>query len=900
MSLLSETTSTVLNTNSVQVNVLNIRKESSIRSWNVPDLLLANLVLRSLDASVPVNQSGEELTVDSQETKITGSVTTTGSLTVQQGVVDDQTVYLPDLNGFQHILNFQNGLLTSVSQDQGFRIQVDTTLLSGTSSAANQFTLPLVDPVDPGNPRSVYNMVVFWGDGAISTVTQWNVGNTHTYAVPGIYNIIVLGACIGWQFNGLGDIKKILLVQNWGLFFRLGRTTVGHFLGCSNMNVTASDSLNLGTVPHKTTNMELSFSGCSSLTGIQISNTGNLTQTDGMFLNCSLFNADLSGWDVQNVQLMQDMFSGCTSFKQDLSAWKPYACLDMTNMFFGVDLNSPNSAANQTNYNNLLLSWGNNPKLPLVQSNVPFGGGLSQYSYIGSVLTARNNLKAKGWTFTDGGPVFVNNYFRMTVQTTRNGVTNSNSFRLPTASWGTYNCTVDWGDSTSTNITVWNVGYQHTYPAPGIYNITITGQFWGFQTSTSVSPWVVSDCEKIIEISEWGGDFRLGTNQGYYFNGCRFLIMTAITPPLLTGTTSLRYAFYKAVSLDISAAGALWDISQVTDLEGTFQLAVQFQGASTLASWNTRNVTNMKLTFAQQWSQPAVGGWDVSSVTTMESMFEEARYFNTNIGAWNVSNVTNMQSMFRTLEYFNNGNSDSIKNWNVSNVTTMNNMFYGCQQFNQPIGSWNISNNTSLRNMFTDCRVFDQDLGSWNTSLVTDMFQMFSNAFEFNNGTNPNLNWNTGNVTDMTQMFYQAFKFNRYIGSWNTVKVTTMEGMFQNLSWYNFTMAFNNSDPPTTVPGTKPLLWNTSSLTRCPFMFQNCTYFNQPLTTNGNIWNMTNVTDVCSMFQGQPSLKNYFNNGWGPFDNSHPMGWTFAAPPSSTDWRTNCLLTAGNKPASLP
>ena len=177
---------------------------------------------------------------------------------------------------------------------------------------------------------------------------------------------------------------------------------------------------------------------------------------------------------------------------------------------------------------------------------------------------------------------------------------------------------------------------------------------------------------------------------------------------------------------------------------------------------------------------------------------------------------------------------------------------------------------------------------------------MFANAFEFNNGTNPTMNWNTGNVRDMSQMFYQAKKFNRYIGSWNTSKVETMENMFQNLSWYNFEMAFNNGDPPTTVPGTKPLLWDTSALTKTAFMFQNCNYFNQSMTTNGNIWNMTNVTDVRSMFQGQPSFKNYFNNGWGPFDNSHPMGWTFASTPSSSDWRTNCLLTTGNKPASLP
>ena len=41
-----------------------------------------------------------------------------------------------------------------------------------------------------------------------------------------------------------------------------------------------------------------------------------------------------------------------------------------------------------------------------------------------------------------------------------------------------------------------------------------------------------------------------------------------------------------------------------------------------------------------------IGGWDVSSVTSMNRMFVSATAFNQNIGGWDVSSVTDMRFMF--------------------------------------------------------------------------------------------------------------------------------------------------------------------------------------------------------------------------------------------------------------
>jgi surface protein len=60
-----------------------------------------------------------------------------------------------------------------------------------------------------------------------------------------------------------------------------------------------------------------------------------------------------------------------------------------------------------------------------------------------------------------------------------------------------------------------------------------------------------------------------------------------------------------------------------------------------------------------------------------------------------------------------------VASWNVSNVTNMNSMCNNATSFNQDIGSWNVSNVTTMSNvtnmnsMICDATLFNQDIGSW-------------------------------------------------------------------------------------------------------------------------------------------------------------------------------------------
>ena len=162
---------------------------------------------------------------------------------------------------------------------------------------------------------------------------------------------------------------------------------------------------------------------------------------------------------------------------------------------------------------------------------------------------------------------------------------------------------------------------------------------------------------------------------------------------------------------------------------------------------------------------------DVSSVTSMWSMFYDADSFNSDISNWDVSSVTDMKNMFLFATSF---NSD-ISSWDVSSVTNMLAMFKDAGSFNQDISSWDVSNVTHMARMFNGASSFNQDLSNWDVSSVTSMYAMFYRASNFNQDLS---GWDVSNVTVMYWLFHQASSFNQDISGWNVSSATTMEKMF--------------------------------------------------------------------------------------------------------------------------
>jgi hypothetical protein len=85
------------------------------------------------------------------------------------------------------------------------------------------------------------------------------------------------------------------------------------------------------------------------------------------------------------------------------------------------------------------------------------------------------------------------------------------------------------------------------------------------------------------------------------------------------------------------------------------------------------SVPNLFLTifiFFGQW-QKDVSAWNVSRVTTMESMFRGASLFNRDVTAWTTSNVVNMKSAFEDGKAFN----QDLSKWLVSKGTVISLFF---------------------------------------------------------------------------------------------------------------------------------------------------------------------------------------------------------------------------------
>ncbi|MCF2141017.1 MAG: DUF285 domain-containing protein [Candidatus Lokiarchaeota archaeon] len=228
----------------------------------------------------------------------------------------------------------------------------NTALHSRGSSNDNQIRLPL-------ESSGTYNFTVNWGDGTSDTITVWNQAEvTHTYSVPGIYTLIIYGTIVGWCFDFDGDRMKIIEILQWGSL-ELGNSG-WYFAGCENLNLTATDSLDLSG----TTDLSGTFWGCeklgssgnmnfwnvSSVTKMYCmfwgtfsfnQNIGNwdvssVTDMERMFLDAHSFNQNIGNWDVSSVTNMFGMFWDAHSFNQDIGGWNVSRVTDMSLMFWGA------------------------------------------------------------------------------------------------------------------------------------------------------------------------------------------------------------------------------------------------------------------------------------------------------------------------------------------------------------------------------------------------------------------------------------------------------------------------------------------------------------------------------------------------------------------------------------
>ena len=295
---------------------------------------------------------------------------------------------------------------------------------------------------------------------------------------------------------------------------------------------------------------------------------------------------------------------------------------------------------------------------------------------------------------------------------------------------------------------------------------------------------------------------------------------------------SMNRAFNGASNMTYSASDRP-DLSAVTDMSEMFQNAASFNGD--ISNWNVSSVTDMYRMFAYADSfNQDISGWDTSSVTDMYRMFAYADSFNQDISGWDTSSVTDMSKMFTNADAFN----QTLSIWNTSSVTDMSGMFWDNALFNQDISGWDTSSVTDMSEMFQNAASFNGTISGWDTSSVTNMGGMFSSAIDFNQDIS---SWNTSSTTTMYNMFLNAPSFNQDISGWDTSSVTNMGRMF-------FSATSFNQD----ISG-----WDTSRVTDMSWMFAIAPSFNQDISN----WDVSEVTDMASMFH----ISTTFDQNLGPW-----------------------------------
>jgi len=154
---------------------------------------------------------------------------------------------------------------------------------------------------------------------------------TCTYGSPGTYTVAISGTFPRIYFANTGDRRKILTIEQWGT--NAWTSMVDAFYGCSNLTSNAVDTPNLSTV----TSTRFMFRSTLFNSDVSSWDVSSVTNMSGMFYGAASFNQDLSSWDVSSVTDMAYMFGGADSFNQDLSSWDVSSVTDMADMFGGAD-----------------------------------------------------------------------------------------------------------------------------------------------------------------------------------------------------------------------------------------------------------------------------------------------------------------------------------------------------------------------------------------------------------------------------------------------------------------------------------------------------------------------------------------------------------------------------------
>lgn len=296
------------------------------------------------------------------------------------------------------------------AQPEAFIITVKTD--NPGSSNSRSFTIPTTG--------TGYNYEVDWDDDGIYDQMGITGNVIHNYGTAGTYTLRIRGTFPRIYFNSSEDCKKILDVNQWGN--NTWTSMENAFLGCSNLNITATDLPNLGRVRDMTS----MFADCTVLNGpgnIGDWNTRSVTNMSSLFRNARNFNQPIGNWNTAATTTMRFMFRGAEAFNQPIGDWNTSKVTDMLGMFFGARA-----------FNQPLENWNT--------ANVTDMGGLFYNARVfNQPLEAWNTSKViymnDMFAYTDSFNQPIGNWDTKNVGSMYNMFYNAAAFNQPIGNWST-------------------------------------------------------------------------------------------------------------------------------------------------------------------------------------------------------------------------------------------------------------------------------------------------------------------------------------------------------------------------------------------------------------------------------------------------------------------------------
>ena len=565
-----------------------------------------------------------------------------------------------------------------------------------TTTANQSITIPTIG--------SGYNYDIDWGDGTIEFGVTGNT--THAYVTSGVYRLKITGDFPRIYFNNTGDKDVITSIDQWGS--NSWTSMEGAFYGCTALELNVSDAPDLT----QATSLERMFMGTNNFVDNEASinswNTSTITNMANMFAD-SIFDFNITSWDVGKVENFVGMFNNNAQFNQNISGWN-------VGEFVTASINMQAMFDSASRFNQSLNTWDIS-KVTNMVSMFGFATAFNQPLDAWDTSTVQNM----------GGMFFGASDFDQNVgDWNLSSVTNMGAmFQQSGLSTENYDATLigwatqDVGETIPSNISISFEGSQYCLGAEARNVLTSTPYNWNIDDDGTtcisdffITTWQTTAVNESITIPTTGSgyDYDIDWGDGTIEFG---------------NTGNVSHSYSTAGNYTVKILG---DFPQFASLAGGISNAEKLR---TIEQWGNIEWRSMFQAFSRcaNMNVTATDAPDLSQVTIMSEMFFGCTNLQSpDFSNWDTSKVTSMSWMFLNATNFN-GN---MVNWDVGNIIDFTLMLAGARSFNQDISNWNIGEHVTgtiaMNSMLTSTESFDQNLGNWDLQKVIDINAMLNNS----------------------------------------------------------------------------------------------------------------------------------------------------------------------------